>query len=163
MSIEKNHSIYTAADIKKYLSGGMSNAEMYAIEKAALDDPFLAEAIEGYEVMEEKDWSKELAALKQKLETVENAPIVPIYKTAFTKWWKAAAAVLVIGSSVVTAYLFTSKKVTENNIAQKTAPTNDSITIVKADSAVINTTAAGKVTPVITAQNNFSSNFLKLI
>ena len=157
MSIEKNHSIYTAADIKKYLTGGMSNAEMYAIEKAALDDPFLAEAIEGFEAMEEKDWSKELAALKQKLEAVENAPIVPIYKTSFTKWWKAAAAALVIGSSITTAYLFTNKKVTENRIVQKTATTNDSVTIAKADSAVINTTAAGTITPVITAQNNFSS------
>ena len=155
MSIEKNNSIYTAADIKKYLTGGMSNAEMYAIEKAALDDPFLSEAIEGYEAMEEKDWSKELAALKQKLETVENAPIVPIYKTAFIKWWKATAAVLVIGSSVVAAYLFTSKKVTENNITQKTTTTNDSVTIAKVDSAVINTTAASTVTPAVTAQNNF--------
>ena len=58
MNVEKNHIIYTAEDIQRYLSGGMSNAEMYVIEKAALDDPFLAEAIEGYEAMEKKDWNK---------------------------------------------------------------------------------------------------------
>ena len=94
MSEEKKHTIYTAADIQKYLSGGMTAPEMYAMEKAALDDPFLSEAIEGYEAMQQKDWGKELTILKQKLITVEEAPVVTINKISFTKWWKAAAAVL---------------------------------------------------------------------
>ena len=57
MSEEKRHIVYTAADIQKYLTGQMSNAEMHAIEKAAMEDPLLAEAIEGYEGMDQKDWS----------------------------------------------------------------------------------------------------------
>ena len=36
-------------DIEKYLKGEMTAAEMHALEKAALDDPFLAEALEGLE------------------------------------------------------------------------------------------------------------------
>lgn len=36
-------------DIEKYLRGELSPAEMHALEKEALDDPFLAEALEGLE------------------------------------------------------------------------------------------------------------------
>src|SRR5215204_3107586 len=39
---------YTANDIERYHSGLLSAAEMNALEKAALDDPFLADALEGY-------------------------------------------------------------------------------------------------------------------
>ena len=38
---------YSAADIRRYVQGNMSARDMHAIEKAALDDPFLADAIEG--------------------------------------------------------------------------------------------------------------------
>ena len=38
---------YSAADIQRYLQGNMSAADMHALEQAALDDPFLADAIEG--------------------------------------------------------------------------------------------------------------------
>lgn len=40
--------IYTAHDIERYHRGEMTAAEMYALERAALDDPMLAEALEGY-------------------------------------------------------------------------------------------------------------------
>lgn len=36
-------------DIEKYLRGELSAAEMHALERAALNDPFLAEALEGVE------------------------------------------------------------------------------------------------------------------
>ena len=39
---------YTVSDIERYHSGQLSPAEMHAIEKAALDDPFLADALEGF-------------------------------------------------------------------------------------------------------------------
>ena len=37
------------SDIEKYLRGELSPAEMHALEKEALKDPFLAEALEGVE------------------------------------------------------------------------------------------------------------------
>lgn len=43
-----NDKIYTAADIEKYHRGQLSAAEMHAMEKAALEDPMLAEAMDGY-------------------------------------------------------------------------------------------------------------------
>src|SRR5690606_35382748 len=36
-------------DIERYLRGELSSAEMHALEKEALNDPFLAEALEGVE------------------------------------------------------------------------------------------------------------------
>jgi hypothetical protein len=48
VSEEKNIINYTAADIEKYWKGTLSAAEMHAMEKAAMDDPFLADALEGY-------------------------------------------------------------------------------------------------------------------
>lgn len=55
------HIEYTQADIERYIQGKMSNAEMYAIEKAALQDPFLADAIEGYEITNFDKAKEELA------------------------------------------------------------------------------------------------------
>ena len=47
MSEEKNIINYTAADIEKYWKGKLSAAEMHAMEKAAMEDPFLSDALEG--------------------------------------------------------------------------------------------------------------------
>lgn len=50
MANNNEHINYSKADIEKYLQGKMNAAEMYALEKAALQDPFLADAIEGFEI-----------------------------------------------------------------------------------------------------------------
>lgn len=44
----KDSGNYTIQDIERYHSGRLSPAQMHALEKAALDDPFLADALEGY-------------------------------------------------------------------------------------------------------------------
>jgi|GEM_PF-2043385 len=49
---KKEDKTYTRTDIENYLQGNMTAAEMHAIEKAALKDPFLADAMEGYEEMD---------------------------------------------------------------------------------------------------------------
>ena len=40
--------IYTPADFERYHAGTMPVNEMHELEKAALEDPFLADALEGY-------------------------------------------------------------------------------------------------------------------
>src|SRR5580692_3891819 len=47
MSANKNSIHYSASDIEKYRKGELSAGEMHDLEQAALDDPFLADAIEG--------------------------------------------------------------------------------------------------------------------
>jgi hypothetical protein len=110
MSKEVSNTIYSAKDIEQYLLGKMSNEEMYAIEKAALDDPLLAEAMEGFEGMEEKNWDKVIAELKGKLTEVENIAVVNFDKYSFARRWRIAAALLLLVSGLAIAYLFTPHK-----------------------------------------------------
>ena len=57
---------YTAKDIERYHSGELSPVEMHAMEKAALDDPFLSDALEGYAFTQTA--SSDLSTLQQRLE-----------------------------------------------------------------------------------------------
>ena len=95
MSEEKNIVNYTAADIEKYWKGKLSPAEMHAMEKAAMDDPFLADALEGYKDRSLAD--SELDALKERLDKRVGAvvPILNLKRKRFT-WIRAAAAIIII-------------------------------------------------------------------
>jgi hypothetical protein len=74
MASDNNIKNFTAVDIEKYHKGLLSAKEMHDLEKAALDDPFLADALEGYAVAGvnaeadinelKKDLGKELMAPK---------------------------------------------------------------------------------------------------
>src|SRR5215203_1449516 len=57
---------YTAKDIERYHGGALSASEMHALEKAALDDLFLADALEGYQHTQTA--AGDLASLQQKLQ-----------------------------------------------------------------------------------------------
>lgn len=48
MADAQKHITYSYADIERYLQGKMNATEMHEMEKAALTDAFLADAIEGY-------------------------------------------------------------------------------------------------------------------
>ncbi len=136
MSTNHQHIIYSARDIKRYLEGNMSSDEMHAIEKAALDDPLLAEAIEGYADAAEEDWNSILAELKTKVSVKENSPVIDIKSANNFRWWKAAAAVLLLGATGTIAYVMNAKK--ENQAVTKTEnlPVLDSSVVakIKADS-----------------------------
>ncbi|NII28243.1 energy transducer TonB [Pseudoflavitalea sp. X16] len=99
MSANDHIKQYSAADIQLYLGGKMSPAEMHALEQAALDDPFLADAIEGMQqTLAQHDASVIDAHLQDLQRQVyertrkqsKQAPVV-----AF-RWWQAAAAAAVI-------------------------------------------------------------------
>jgi hypothetical protein len=95
MISDNNHITYSAEDIQRYWNGQLSPQEMHAMEKAALDDPFLADAMEGIgdalQEHDEKIVTAELNNLRQQVQTRTNtAPVRSI------RWWKMAAAALVI-------------------------------------------------------------------
>ena len=56
-------------DIDKYLRGEMTPAEMNALEKKALHDPFLADALEGAQQLPSGDFAKDLNHLQHALNT----------------------------------------------------------------------------------------------
>src|SRR5688572_21364906 len=54
-------------DIEKYLKGELTPAERNALERKALHDPFLADALEGAEQIPATDFVKDVAALNEKI------------------------------------------------------------------------------------------------
>ena len=117
MSEEKKYRKYTAVDIEKYHKGLLSPKEMHELEKAALDDPFLADALEGYGA-DSVNISKDLPELEKRLEEkISGAKVIGMtsHRNSF-KWWKVAAAIVIIGGvGYFTFGLLTGKK--NNDIA----------------------------------------------
>jgi TonB family protein len=96
---------FTAADIEKYWNKKLSSAEMHEIEKAAMDDPFLAEALEGYQYSTKH--GEEVGILRERFEKKLNdsAPVIPFYRKKY-KWLRVAAAVVVlVGASLLVQQL----------------------------------------------------------
>jgi hypothetical protein len=130
-----NHISFSASDIEKYWKGLLPSATMHAMEKAAMDDPFLADAMEGYrtKVMHKKEAvAPDFQELSIRLkERVEKDKIIAMPRTR-NNWWRvAAAAVVLIGGSVLAFQFFnTSNKQHEQEIAvvnSTTEKTNNNI------------------------------------
>jgi outer membrane biosynthesis protein TonB len=95
MTSSKNNG-FTAYDIEQYHSGKMTAQERHAIEKAALDDPFLADALEGYTFSHSpiNDVAKIQSRLDEKLNRKKLVPLFQKYR-----WLSAAAIVLIIAGA----------------------------------------------------------------
>jgi TonB family protein len=112
LSEERKYRHYTAKDIEKYHRGLLSPKEMNELEKAALDDPFLADALEGYAdvaINAEADLSELDKKLQQR---IAGAKVVQMGKAGrSSRWWKIAAAVIIItGLGFFTLRLSTNRK-----------------------------------------------------
>jgi hypothetical protein len=136
---------FTTADIEKYHKGLLSPKEMHDLEKAALDDPFLADALEGYTVSG-VNMTADLAELKERLsEKTEKNKVVPMAlpRKPFP-WLRAAALVVLIAGAGFLVYQLGFNKEKENYISQapdakqeavkQNAPASDSVTAIQADS-----------------------------
>jgi len=104
-------------DIEKYLKGELSPAEMNALEKRALDDPFLADALEGAESINDLDLSADLHLLKRTLdERIQDK------RKTLTPWiWAARIAagllLLVVASYVIFTLTSTDAGKSAENLA----------------------------------------------
>lgn len=128
MSTDKHIQEFGAGDIERYHQGLMSGAERHALEKAALEDPFLAEALEGYRG-QEAFMANDLAELKQRLaEKAEEKKIIPLSRASGSFPWLRAAAVLVLlaGAGYLSYNWFFQKD--ERSLAQETTPAAPVIT-----------------------------------
>ncbi|MFC0773162.1 carboxypeptidase-like regulatory domain-containing protein [Terrimonas alba] len=114
--------LFTAADIERYHRGLMSSKERHAIEKAALDDPFLADALEGY--ANTSTFGEDISELKQRLaeRTGEKKKVIPIAvnKLSFS-WWKVAAMIVLVAGAGLLVYQFAFNAQKED-IAQSSQP-----------------------------------------
>jgi TonB family protein len=85
-------------DIEKYLRGELTPAQMHALEKKALDDPFLADALEGAQQLPPESFLEDISALQQSIHS-------RIQKKNTSPWlygWRIAAGLLLLA---VSAYL----------------------------------------------------------
>lgn len=139
MATDNHIKNFTALDIEKYHKGQLSPKERHALEKAALDDPFLADALEGYAVAG-VNVNADIAELKKRLaQKTEQAKVIPIQSQGGSSfpWLRAAVMVILIAGAGVLAYQFlfkgnkdqavASNTVSEKNKASETAkPSSDS-------------------------------------
>jgi hypothetical protein len=102
ISDNKHDITWSAEDIQRYWNGQLTPQEMHAMEKAALDDPFLADAMEGMgealRVHDAQLVNAELKNLHQQLEARTETKRAAAPVRSF-RWWQAAAAavILVVG------------------------------------------------------------------
>lgn len=96
MAENNNITDFTSAHIEKYWAGKLSPAEMHALEKAAMDDPFLADALDGYK--NTTTAATDLDTLKERVDkrVLAAAPVVSIKQKRYS-WLKVAAAIIIIG------------------------------------------------------------------
>jgi len=127
---------YSYEEIQRYLQHKMDAKEMYAFERAMMNDPFLADAIEGYRksndalaVTHRTEIERQLTANKQP------AKVVPL-RLHKTGWWRVAAIVFIIVTSAAISYMLLNTSVTDENTSSPIAQTESRETPVEKDSIV---------------------------
>lgn len=105
-------------ELKAYLGGRRTGRQAHGLERAAMDDPFLAEALEGLETVEPDQVAVDLQALRARLDKQKR--IAPAY------WrWAAGISVLLLASAAIWFVLHTSDALTGQPVAiesKKDAP-----------------------------------------
>lgn len=122
MNGSPQHINYTAADIQRYHAGEMTAQERHALEKAALDDPFLADALEGY--VHTKTAASDIEKIKARLTKKEEAKVVTMVPQRLP-WLRIAALFVLIAGGAWLAYRFSFQPQQEVAITQAAKPTNE--------------------------------------
>ena len=162
MAQDKQHINYTAEDIARYHRGELSSGERHAMERAALDDPFLADAMEGY-LVPGVDATVHMNLLHQRLanrleDEKQKTPVVALPQKGF-QWWKVAAMILLVAGAGYLVYLFTlTNDSDESTLAIESRETKQESAVVteRADSQVAN-----NKTEILPATGDTSGNVAK--
>ncbi|MEO8962790.1 MAG: energy transducer TonB [Ginsengibacter sp.] len=99
----KENKKYTATDFESYHAGSMPANEMHDLEKAALEDSFLADALEGYALSSSA--IKDMQELRERLfEKEKNKSTRPVYSLSRNAWWRIAALFIMIAGAGIIFY-----------------------------------------------------------
>jgi len=105
---DNNIPSFPASVLEKYLNGELSAPEMHAVERAALEDPFLADALEGMalhrQLPGQKTFREDLGELQERLDKKAARPVRRLMS------WKAAASIILLLGLGMTAYYSLSSK-----------------------------------------------------
>lgn len=107
---------YTLSDIEQYLKGALSPAQMHEMERAALQDPFLADALEGYTEQPFEVSSAHLADIHAQLngEQDERKPIVVPMRRKTWIWQSVAAVCILLAGTAIYFLAGTEEKAADN-------------------------------------------------
>lgn len=112
---------YGAHDIERYLNRQMNAAEMHAFEKAMMDDPFLADAVEGFRtVVPQQKIQHDLELLQQRINNKNDKG--KVVAGFFRPWMQMAAAAIILLTAAVVLYLFFDKPVTNEAVTINETP-----------------------------------------
>jgi len=90
---------YTQIEIQRYLQHKMSQQEMHEFEKALMNDPFLADALDGFSGTNAELADAHLDEIERLISgNYQTAKVVPLLPQK-TGWWKVAAIILIIISA----------------------------------------------------------------
>lgn len=121
------YQFYGPEDIQRYLSGSMSAQQMHDMEKAALKDPLLADAIDGFKNANPQITEKHLNDIRAAILGAEQNPatIVDITSTRKNLWWRWAVAACTLGILATAAWWLTK---IDNTLAPVASLTQEKIT-----------------------------------
>ena len=148
MATDKNIKNFTAADIEKYHKGLLSAKEMHDLEKAAMDDPFLADALEGYAIAG-VNVATDIAELKGRLaqktmpegRQAASAKVIPLQTTERKnnfRLLKVAAMLLFVAGAAFAVYQFGFNKKAESIAKNETVEATENKLTDAADSNTAN-------------------------
>ena len=152
MAEENIYNTYSFAEIQRYLSGSMSTTEMHDMERAALQDPFLADAIEGYRNADANTALKHINEIEITINGKHvDAKIISINKNK-KQWGRIALMVASAAAAIIAGvYLFNTNNSNKTNVAQvkknvKSISSTQKNEVQKNDTAFVitNTTDAAK-------------------
>lgn len=96
---------FTAQDIERYYSGKMSSLEMHQLEKAAMEDPFLADALEGY--IHTNTPVQDIEYLQTQLQSkMEQGKVAPIKSFTKNQFLRIAALFILLAGCGWAVYQF---------------------------------------------------------
>ena len=156
---------YSAADIEKYWKGELSRLEMNALEKAALDDPFLADALEGYQ--HTSSATGDIVLLNQKLDerVSGSVKLIPIGSRRLP-WLRVAAAVVIIAglALLVSQFLLDNKEKTvamQTEQADKLKSPEESTPANQKEESTADTAIAPGISTTISRNKDYKTDSIK--
>ena len=144
---------YSAADIERYHKGRMAPDEAHALERAALDDPFLSDAIDGY--VHTPTPAADIALLKNRLKN-RSGNVIAMPEKGFQNWLRVAAFVVLLAGAGWLVYLLAGRGQTD--LAQRTEPVQrakDQPTESGVADSASTIALEREATPMITATDTF--------
>ena len=98
---ESDKKTFTALDIRRYIDGLMSPAERNELERAALSDPLLEDALEGYASQSPDKTREDLLDLRSRLAH----RVRPEERNRSGIWVRAAAVLVILAGAAILLYI----------------------------------------------------------